>query len=173
MLDSPVRPSIDRPEHYSDFRLLPVFASFLWARQGQFLPNAAFAETTESLDGGFERLLLRGKESGVLPPDCGRSQIRSLYRIFKNGLVSSVRQLSAFDPEPCQQEIVFLSAVERMDPFEEIFPGAAMQWQQLTGASVQVHEVPGNHYSMLLEPHVRVLGGAIARSMHQGEIGTC
>ena len=34
-------------------------------------------------------------------------------------------------------------------------------WGEASGAQVHVHEVPGNHFSMLSEPHVRTLAEAL------------
>jgi acyl transferase domain-containing protein/thioesterase domain-containing protein/acyl carrier protein len=36
-------------------------------------------------------------------------------------------------------------------------------WAAATGARVHVHEVPGNHFSMMGEPHVQALAAALAR----------
>jgi polyketide synthase PksN len=41
-------------------------------------------------------------------------------------------------------------------------------WGAATGARVHVHEVPGNHFSMMGEPHVRALAAALGRVLAAG-----
>jgi thioesterase domain-containing protein len=44
-------------------------------------------------------------------------------------------------------------------------PNAASQWQRLVTGELQVHDTPGNHYTMLKSPHVEVLARQIAESI--------
>jgi thioesterase domain-containing protein len=40
-------------------------------------------------------------------------------------------------------------------------------WGAASGARVQVHEVPGNHFSMMGEPHVRALADALSLALSE------
>jgi thioesterase domain-containing protein len=42
-------------------------------------------------------------------------------------------------------------------------------WGAATGARVHVHEVPGNHFSMMGEPHVQALAAALARVLTEDD----
>ena len=41
--------------------------------------------------------------------------------------------------------------------FSQSFCQPALGWGELTTEAIEIHEVPGDHVTMLAEPHVRVL----------------
>jgi aspartate racemase len=40
-------------------------------------------------------------------------------------------------------------------------------WSELATGGVEIHEVPGTHLGMLMEPHVRVLGEKLMASIEK------
>ncbi|UCA51878.1 amino acid adenylation domain-containing protein [Streptomyces sp. WA6-1-16] len=66
--------------------------------------------------------------------------------------------MSRYRPEPLRTPVVLLRAAGRSgDPAHD--PG--LGWQDLTRASLTVHEVRGDHFSMLAEPHVTLLAARL------------
>jgi thioesterase domain-containing protein len=44
-----------------------------------------------------------------------------------------------------------------LDAFDHIFPDVTSQWSKFTSEPLRIHSVPGDHYTMFLEPNVQVL----------------
>jgi thioesterase domain-containing protein len=101
--------------------------------------------------------------AGVVPPDIERSQIERLYHVFK----TNVRAMLAYEPEPFQGRVTLFKA-------EEPLPGSGLQssWEDYALEGVEIHSVPGNHFTMIREPHVRVLARALAHCIANAETAT-
>jgi thioesterase domain-containing protein/acyl carrier protein len=92
--------------------------------------------------------------ASVVPPDIERAQIERLYHVFK----TNVRAMLDYTPQPLQGRITLFKA-------EEPLPGSSRRnsWQDFASEGVEVYAVPGNHFTMIREPHVRVLAKNVAR----------
>ncbi len=64
-----------------------------------------------------------------------------------------VRQPNDYVPQPYSQALALFKAAEQSDanPQDE-----TLGWSELV-KDIQLHEVPGNHLSLLKQPHVQVL----------------
>jgi thioesterase domain-containing protein len=156
LFDSPAPQSGEPPEDYDDIRLLPSFSRFLGARIGKVLPAEENGDGL-GLTHRFERLLSAAREGGVLPADAGLAQIRFLYQAYKNGLLAAVRQLWTLPPQLYSGTLTFFRASDRLGAFEDIFPETLARWEQSSSRPLIVHEVPGDHYTMLLAGNVEAL----------------
>jgi thioesterase domain-containing protein len=95
--------------------------------------------------------------ANVLPPDMDQAQVERLFNVFK----TNVRAMLDYAPKPLPAHITLLKAEERLGA-----PGDSQGgWQTLALEGVEVFTVPGNHYTMVREPHVKVLAGYLARRM--------
>jgi thioesterase domain-containing protein len=45
-------------------------------------------------------------------------------------------------------------------------------WSQLSSEPIQVYDVPGNHFTMLNEPHVRMLAEQLRSCLEQTQVVT-
>jgi len=108
---------------------------------------------------GLDLVLERAVGTGVLPADAETGDLRRLVRIFQGNL----RRLYGYRPEPCKGKITLFRAEES----PEQRPGCS--WEGLTAAGVEVHVVPGNHFTALQEPRVRDLAGRLASRL-DGEL---
>jgi len=158
LFDSPAPPSGQpRPEDYDDAALLPMFASYLGARRSQLLPLAPADFQNLDLSARFDRVLEQAKAAEVLPADAGPAQIKLLFQIYKNGLRRGLRRLWDFQPQVYPDRITYFRASAGREVFDDVFPWAAASWSKLTAQAVETWEVPGDHYTMFLEPDVREL----------------
>jgi thioesterase domain-containing protein/NAD(P)-dependent dehydrogenase (short-subunit alcohol dehydrogenase family) len=162
LFDSPAPPSGEQRVDHDDRELIHVFTSFLGARRGQELPIAPGELAGLDLDGRFALLLERAKEARALAPDSGQSQIRFLFQVYKNGLLAAVRQLGQCRPAVYPGALTLFRVGEVLDAFDEIFPDITAQWRRFTAQPLRVHDVPGDHYTMFLNPNVQVLAGRLA-----------
>jgi amino acid adenylation domain-containing protein len=119
----------------------------------------------------LRQVWLEAKAFGLAPPVMTLVEFRKIFDIFKinantmNGYVGGTYQgrVTLFRAEKPQ---TFLFAKEYLAGHSEnpdigqgaVDPGDALTgWEQLATEGVDVHTVPGDHYSMLQEPHVKVL----------------
>jgi thioesterase domain-containing protein len=99
----------------------------------------------------LEYALERARAARVVAPEIGLPEVRRLFRVFKE----NVRAMHAYAPQAGPGRAVLFRSSEpalggvRQDPF--------MGWGALLGGGVEVYTVPGDHYTMMLEPDVRVL----------------
>ncbi|WP_414582894.1 hypothetical protein [Scytonema sp. PCC 10023] len=92
-----------------------------------------------------------------LPPHIGIKQARGLIQVFKtNFQTASVYMPQAVYPD----QITFFRASE-IDAVShansETLDELGMGWDKFSAQPLDIHLVPGNHFTMLSEPHVQVL----------------
>ena len=167
LFDSPAPPDgSPPPEDYNNSELLGVFARFLGARCGKELPQPDGEFAGLDFEGRLHWALETARRAEAVPPDSGLSQIRYLYQVYKNGLVSSVRQLWTVEPHPYPGRITLFRTRETLSAFEAIFPDATERWAALfSGEPLEVHRVAGDHYTMFLEPYGEELGATLRRCL--------
>ncbi len=93
--------------------------------------------------------------ANVLPPDVESSQIEHLYNVFK----TNVRAMLDYKPQPLSIPITLFKAEELLG--EPADPRAG--WERFTREGVELLTVPGNHYTMVREPHVKILARQLVR----------
>jgi amino acid adenylation domain-containing protein len=95
----------------------------------------------------------------VLPPGVGIDHARRLLHVYKN----NVRAIRSYLPQlnPCRITLFRSSEhlTETRDP--------ASGWTSLTVREMEIYDVPGNHFSMNREPHVRILAERLQNRINQ------
>ncbi|MBZ4423289.1 non-ribosomal peptide synthetase, partial [Myxococcus sp. RHSTA-1-4] len=105
----------------------------------------------EDVPGGdtlLERLLEAGRSAGVLARGVGLEQLRTLYRVFE----SNLRALWRYQPGAYGGRVTLVRASETQVP-----TGPDGGWAGLAAGGVEVHEIPGDHHSLLHAPAVETL----------------
>ena len=92
--------------------------------------------------------------TNVLPPDIDASQAKRLYTVFK----TNIRAMLNYTPQPFAGRLTLIKASES-DDSSEVWSDIA-----LDGFDQQV--VPGEHFALVREPHVKVVGEYLARSIN-------
>jgi amino acid adenylation domain-containing protein len=93
---------------------------------------------------------------GILPPDAGPRRLRRLLEVFKANFSSYLR----YQPGIVQQRIHLFRAREEDDAGDPTYG-----WGELALVPVSVHEVGGNHYSMLDRAHAGLLAARLRACM--------
>jgi thioesterase domain-containing protein len=113
--------------------------------------------------GADERLayvMEEAKGAGLIPAAITLSQVRRLFEVFKaNGAA-----MNNYMPGMARCRIALLKASE---PINYTLPEPAMGWEGLTEDGVEVTEVPGNHFTMIREPHVRLMAERLKSCIHE------
>ena len=147
LLDS--TPRIAGGEAIDDVRLLLDIAAYvanLWGREVHLAP-----EDLEGLDPGeqLDRTLEALRAADFLPPGTGLAQLRRAVAVYR----ASSRAVSDYRPRPCPGGAVLFQTVER----EEAGPA----WNELLEGPLTIETVPGQHLTLLSEPHVGVLAARL------------
>lgn len=90
---------------------------------------------------------------GKLPPS-------QQLRIFEQ-VKMYWQALMRYHPKPYFGKIAFFQAKERFSRNQDISLGKT--WEELAKGGIDVHEVDGNHFTMIMEPNVRALSNQLDR----------
>jgi amino acid adenylation domain-containing protein len=98
----------------------------------------------------LRRILDRARSAGILPLDFNQSLIQRLLEVF----VTNVDAAARYAPKIASVRATLFRAVERpvLNTGDE-----AYGWDELLPNELEVHLVPGGHFTMLRQPNVRVL----------------
>jgi amino acid adenylation domain-containing protein len=108
----------------------------------------------------WTRLFALAQERGLLPPDIPEERLRSLFDDF----AANAEALQSYKPQAFPGRVsLFLAADEARNG---LGPAA---WEGLA-AGVEVHELAGDHYSILREPGVAMLAVRLRESMKAGDL---
>ncbi|HEX8772589.1 MAG TPA: amino acid adenylation domain-containing protein [Pyrinomonadaceae bacterium] len=149
-----------------DAELLRWFLKDLGVRP-QVLPEAGLTDKGDAEE-HLGAALEVAHEAGLLPADMGLPQLSRLFGIFK----TNMRAMWKYVPRGSVERITLLRAGS---PSPEEFrrhpafaaADTALGWGALSDAGVDVHTVPGDHYSILAEPNVQVLAERLKASLFQ------
>ncbi len=95
-------------------------------------------------------IIEEARNADLMSTDITLSQARHLFEVFK----ANVTAVGSYSPEMAGCRIALMKACERISDLPQ---ESAMGWDELTENGVKVLEVPGNHFTMVHEPHVRFL----------------
>jgi thioesterase domain-containing protein len=86
-----------------------------------------------------------GKQVRKLPADFSLERAWNLLRVFK----SNLRARSSYVPQPYPGRIVFFRAASSI---KDVPAHLDSRWRELASSGVEVHDIPGNHFTILLQP---------------------
>ncbi|MBN1991918.1 MAG: amino acid adenylation domain-containing protein [Anaerolineae bacterium] len=89
----------------------------------------------------------QAKEIGLLPQEADLSQLHRLWDVFK----SNAHAYHRYQPQPYPEQLMLFQAGESQSGSNQ-----KPDWPELA-PNVEIHKLPGNHYTLLEEPHVQVL----------------
>ncbi|HEY0172360.1 MAG TPA: amino acid adenylation domain-containing protein [Pyrinomonadaceae bacterium] len=105
-------------------------------------------------------VLAEAKGAGVVPPDVTLADVQRLWRVF----ISNWRAQQSYRAQQSATRITLFQAAAAPPPRRKRAP----RWDDFTAAGVEVYTAPGDHYTMVDEPHVRalaaLLGGCLERA---------
>jgi len=100
------------------------------------------------------------REINLIPPDLGQAQARALVQSLK----SHIQATKAYIPQPYRgRATLFRASEEAVADSQDLTLG----WEKLATEGVTLHWVPGNHLTMVREPHVQVLAKQLRACLEQ------
>jgi amino acid adenylation domain-containing protein len=97
-----------------------------------------------------EHILREAQRENLLPFEVNPSRVNLLFGAYKKNSDA----MQAYIPGPYSGRVTLFKAAERIAKGPQSEDAG---WGALAAGGVNVHEVPGNHFSMIREPHVQVL----------------
>ena len=164
LFDAPSPAAGDRPDDWDDAALVRLFASYLGAREGREISMAGDA-LAGGADEPFRLLRDHAVAAELVPADAEVEHVRSLYEAYKSGLRLGTQLLWRYRPHPYAGPITYFRAAEESAVLREVFPAVTSTWTGLSGAPLEIHDVPGSHYTMFLPPHARTLAGLLKQRL--------
>jgi amino acid adenylation domain-containing protein len=161
LIDSAVPKPLERlgDPHEEDAKLLAGFLRDLGAQAGKPLPDISERLRRVDAQEQIVCLLEEAAAQGILPPDTDAAQLESLLRVFK----VNVQALSSYVPQSYEGSLVLIRALEGSN--EDRFAG----WSNLA-ESVETYSIPGNHYTVLKQPHVQTLATLLSRRLRDDQL---
>lgn len=111
----------------------------------------------------MQLFLERLRHAGLLRGESTLAQVRRLVRVLR---VNS-RAWSAYAPRPLGTRLTLFRAEDQTDAVLD----ETMGWGALSSAPIDVQVVPGDHISLLAEPHVRVLARHLQARLERAQGG--
>jgi thioesterase domain-containing protein len=106
-----------------------------------------------SLDEQLEFFLEKGAAYNQLPLGIGVPQLRHLFELFK----ANVHAAESYRPVKSEHQIILLQAADAPPRHAAT---TLKRWKKVAEV-VEAHRLPGDHYSIVNEPHVAVLAEQI------------
>ncbi|HEX2091734.1 MAG TPA: amino acid adenylation domain-containing protein, partial [Longimicrobiaceae bacterium] len=95
----------------------------------------------------------------ALPPELDLARFERLWTVFR----SNVAALRRYRPGSSAADVLVIRAEDRGTPIEE----EASPWRILTRGRMAIAVSPGNHFTMVREPHVRKLAARISSALSE------
>jgi amino acid adenylation domain-containing protein len=148
------RPSLDDAAPLDEITLLINFAHDLGLSvDGLKLSTDELAKlNAEEL---LNYVLQRAIEAGIVPQDIQLAHARRLFEVFK----LNVQAMQSYRPQPSSMRVTLLKAGEQR---AKETSDETMGWGALTSGEVEIHTVPGSHFTIVREPYVRSLAEQLA-----------
>ncbi|MEQ8464169.1 amino acid adenylation domain-containing protein [Coleofasciculus sp. E1-EBD-02] len=154
------------PHHNSQAMEVDTAATLAWFAKdlgsyfGKELDVSVSALQSLAPDEQLSYVLKRARAANVVLPDAGVVEIRRLLEV----VLANRQAERSYTPVVYPNQITLFRAeesfwLENSDP--------AMGWNQLTDGGVKVHTISGNHYTLVKEPHVRVLAERLKVCLEQ------
>ncbi|MEA5621832.1 polyketide synthase [Nostoc sp. UHCC 0251] len=160
------------PPNNENSILLPWFASYLGARR-----NTEFSfnyETSHNLnlDQQLSNLLHQAIKADVLASETQLADIHHLFSAYKTGVQTSLQQVQQYDLQTYSDCVTLFQASKTLNQFNVMNDQPQQLWNRLSQVSIhnlKTYVVPGDHYTMWLEPYVQTLAQSLQNSLKQAE----
>ncbi len=113
-------------------------------------------------DKQIEIVYAQMKEKGLLPSDTGMRELKGLIQVFKaNNEIEYTPDCKAKADITLYRAEEIHPAVKDDNRLSEIFKSSDLEWKRYTKGKAVNHILPGDHMSILREPHVNTLAKEI------------
>ena len=164
MIDAPaqfvVRSQQQSPEE--EFASSLILLGRIWAHQKK-KEFALLLDTLEQFDCDqqMDSFIRAVKENGIVAPEADNAALRAAVKAF----INNNRACERYVPRRFDGTVIVLRASEvqqeTKQDTESVFDDPSFGWQAFCSQPVIIHQVPGDHMFMMLEPHVQSLAAIL------------
>ncbi|MEU8954733.1 amino acid adenylation domain-containing protein [Streptomyces sp. NPDC048518] len=167
LLDTVALGPVEERQGYTDEALLGwFFWELLLLGRGGDSPLEAIPAELTTLKEKFDFIARTAADEGILPADSDGSLVGRLFGVYE----ANWRATQDYRPTPGADDITLVRATEPLPQVLRAMHGAGGTqhtdpvngWRSLTSGHVKVVHVPGDHLSIMEEPHVADVAAAIA-----------
>ena len=97
------------------------------------------------------------RAAGLVPGELGFADFERLWTVFRRNAAAA----ASYRPGPCASDLLLVVAGDRAGSAA----AEAARWGALTTGTVRSAVVPGNHFTLVREPHVRTLAALLAEAL--------
>ncbi|MEV2278068.1 amino acid adenylation domain-containing protein [Nocardiopsis sp. NPDC049922] len=134
------------------------FWELLWLERGGESPEVVIPDELTTLEEKFEFITRLAVEEGVLPPGSTGTIVRRLFHLYE----ANWRSAFAYRPEGADLDAVLVHALEPLpdvlrnmhSAIGSMHADPANGWREHTSGRLTVVDVPGDHLTIMEEPHV-------------------
>ncbi|MFD6551045.1 amino acid adenylation domain-containing protein [Streptomyces sp. NPDC058398] len=168
-----------RSPHDDEAMLEWFFHELLWPRDGGTAPARTVPGGCASPEARFTYMARVASERGVLPEGSSGAVIRRLFDVYR----ANWRATLAYRPPREDQDLTLIRAAEPLPAVLSAMHGAARTrhqdpcngWSAMTSGQIRTVRVPGDHLTIMEEPHVERLANTVAEliddSARSGRVG--
>ncbi|MET9950594.1 amino acid adenylation domain-containing protein [Streptomyces sp. NPDC006339] len=134
------------------------FWELLWLRRGGDSPLELIPAGLATLEEKFDFIAQLAIEEGVLPAGSTGAVVRRLFHVYE----ANWKAAFAYRPEVVEQDMVLIHASEPLPEvlnsmhtaIESMHKDPTNGWRERTSGVLDVVDVPGDHLTIMEEPHV-------------------
>jgi thioesterase domain-containing protein len=104
----------------------------------------------------------QARQLNLIPPDLELAQAQRLVQMLKSHIYAG----KIYIPQPYRGRVTLFRASEEAAADSQ---DLTLGWQELAVEGVDLHWVPGNHLTMVREPHVQVLAKQLRACLDQSQ----
>ncbi|QDL09624.1 AMP-dependent synthetase [Brasilonema octagenarum UFV-E1] len=108
----------------------------------------------------------------VLPSEAGTKQVRGLVKVLK----ANLQAMANYMPQEVYPTRIAFFRANEVHPWDaatwlsdEVLRDSTFGWSQLSIEAVDIHFVPGDHVTMMVEPHVQILAERLRVSLERAQ----
>ncbi|BAY15291.1 beta-ketoacyl synthase [Anabaenopsis circularis NIES-21] len=151
---------------YNDSEILASFASDLASSAGKNLSASSEKFQKMQYDEQLQYVFEQLQVANLMPTNFS---FHNFYRFFKV-YQSNLQAVCKYEPQVYSNRMILLQASDSNEGFD--YPNdPSWGWQQLSSEPVEIYTIPGNHYTMLTQPHAQVLAEQLKTCLNQLELG--
>ncbi|MEU3712880.1 amino acid adenylation domain-containing protein [Streptomyces catenulae] len=134
------------------------FWELLWLQRGGDSPLEVIPAGLTTLDEKFDFIAQLAIDEGVLPAGSTGAVVRRLFHVYE----ANWRAAFAYRPEVVEQDMVLIHASEPLPDvlnsmhtaIESLHKDPTNGWRERTSGEFTVLDVPGDHLTIMEEPHI-------------------
>jgi thioesterase domain-containing protein len=165
LFDAPLPSICDDVDVEDDVRFLCDLVNYTNRFSGSDMPFTYEGLAALPAEERFSTALEEARRRGVVPTETPESFIRRLVHVGE----ANVRVIQSYSPRPLQTTVQLFVPFDRRGLAEvsgrETSPHADNGWAEEVGQVVELHELPGDHFTMMLGEGALKIAGVLSPCM--------